>query len=384
MGKIEIFGVIGKDVVAGDIREQLEGLQGLDIEVSIDSPGGNLSEGVLIHNLLRGHSGKVVTVVMARAYSIASYIFMAGDERHVLDNALVMTHEARVDIAAATEGSCDQMKSMLSAANKSIRQRYAEVMGVDEAMIQTLWAASGDLWYTSDEAVQSGLATKVVSAGSELSAEYVLEVMAIAPDHIKNSFNGGALMPSNKVTIEQLEALNAPADFILSQIKAEATEIEAYASFIATLQAAKEEEKDDEKEDEDKDEAEAKDDEKDEEKKDDKKNPFAEGDDEEKDEEKEEAKAEEDSEEEDEAKAEEDDDDKKEEDDKDAEAILKNLNGIAPVAQSSGRNLTTPTQLWNVAVNEKVAAGAERFRAVAMVAKERPQLRQDMINEVNN
>ena len=391
---IEIFGVIGREVSADYVRSALNDLDGKDIEIHIDSPGGNLSEGVLIYNLIRAHSGNVTTVVLARAYSIASYIFLAGDNRHVLDNALVMTHEARVDVYAATEGACEQAKSMLAAANKSIRKRYAEIMGIDPAMVQTLWDAGGDLWYTSDEAIASNLATRVVTADSDLSAEFINEVMAMAPNRIKEIFSKGENMSKDIVSIEQLEAIGAPAAFILDQIKMKSSTVDAYAAYIGFLTAEKDDEKDDEKEDEKEDEDmdavkdkedgpdkeidakkdDEKSDEKDDEKSDGDDKPFAEedkGDDEKDDKEMD-------------AEEDEDDDEKDVDKEEGVAAELKNLHGAQPVAQQSGsREMVSSTSLWNSKISDKVNAGMTSFNAILAVSKEFPQLRSDMLSEVN-
>jgi ATP-dependent Clp protease protease subunit len=51
------------------------------INVHINSYGGEVAEGLAIYNLLRNHKAKVRTYCDGFACSIASVIFMAGDER---------------------------------------------------------------------------------------------------------------------------------------------------------------------------------------------------------------------------------------------------------------------------------------------------------------
>ena len=80
MVRMELFGVIGQDVFAEQVKAFLAGYENQPVTIAIDSPGGNLSEGVLIYNLLKAHRGSVTTVNLARCYSIASYIFLAGDQ----------------------------------------------------------------------------------------------------------------------------------------------------------------------------------------------------------------------------------------------------------------------------------------------------------------
>lgn len=189
----------------------------------------------------------------------------------------------------------------------------------------------------------------------------------------------------SKVTIEQLEALGAPADFILAQLKAEATELDACKAYIEILKAEfpkkDEEEKDDEEaknEEEKEDEAKA---EGAPEKEDDK--------DEAKAEEKEEDEAEAVEEKDDEAEAKEDEEEaeaKEEDEEEKVEANLSALSGAAPVAVGHDRQFArmTATQLWNKAINDKVQMGMDRVKAIVAVAKENPSLRQEMIDEANN
>jgi len=383
--RLELVGVIGQEVYAEQVKSFLEGADGRPVVIAIDSPGGVLSEGVLIHNMLQAYSGQVTTVVLARAYSIASYIFLAGDTRIMMDNALLMTHEARVDMSSMTVQSAEQAIGMLNAANKSIRKAYAKAMGIDENMVQTLWDAGGDIWYDSTEAYEAGLATTIQEASAPLLASYTEELMALAaPARIINISKEKVM---EKVSIDQLEALGAPADFIVAQLKAESTLVEAQAAYIALLKAEfeKDEEEDEAKAEEKEDDMDAmEEDEKDVEAKEDmdeeKPEAF------EKEDDKDEAKAEE---EKDEAKAEEEEEEeegeaKADEDGQTIEANLSNLAGAQPVATTRSREVVTARSIWNSKIEELTAKGFEHFKAVARVAKENPQLRQEMIDEANN
>jgi len=404
VNSIELFGVVGTDVRAEDVRLFLKDNDGLPVRVVIDSPGGNLSEGVLIYNMLKDHSGEVTTVNVARAYSIASYIFLAGSVREMNDNALLMTHEARVDANALTESGMDKIRSMLSAANASIRKAYARVMGVDESMVQTLWDGGTDVWYTSDQAIEAGLSTETITAGDGLRAEYITELVAFAPEYIIEKFtNKGGDMP-NKVTIEALEKMGCPAGFILEQIKAEATEIDALRAYVDILRAEDDEEKpEEEKADaedmpEEKEEADAEEGEEKPEGEEDKPECEAcphcgqdmpeEADAEEGEEEKkeEEADAEEEKEEadaEEEKKEEADAEDDEEEKDEEPKAKA----GVEPVAVArvSNGQFSSASQAWKQQIADRCReTGCSSTDAVIFLNKNNPGLRQLVIDEANN
>lgn len=395
MNSFDLFGIVGSDVRSDDVRRFLKDNKGLPVRITIDSPGGSLSEGVLIHNMLLDHSGEVTTVNAARAYSIASYIFLAGSIREMNDNSLLMTHEARIDASSLTESNCDQMKSMLAAANASIRKAYARIMGVDESMIQTLWDGANDVWYTSDEALEAGIATQIISAGSVMSAEYLSELVALAPAHVSEMFTRRDNM-SDKVTIEALEAIGCDPGFILSQIKKGATKVDAYLDYINHLRAEEVSEEDEEEgkavEAEEAEEPSEEAEEQSEEGEDPSEEPAAE----EGEEPAEEPEAEEGgSEEAEEPAAEEGEEDPKaeempgEEDDEEEEkdGDVKAKTGVEPVAvaRSSNGQFSSATHAWKQQIADRCReTGCSTVDAVLFLNKNNPGLRQLVIDEANN
>lgn len=65
---------------------------GENVTVNINSPGGDMFEGLAIYNLLREYSGKVTVKVLGIAASAASIIAMAGDEIQIGRGAFLMIH----------------------------------------------------------------------------------------------------------------------------------------------------------------------------------------------------------------------------------------------------------------------------------------------------
>jgi ATP-dependent Clp protease protease subunit len=77
------------------LSKQLESLGDVSkINVYINSYGGEVAEGLAIYNALRRHNAKVITYCDGFACSIASVIFMAGDERVMNEASLLMIHNA--------------------------------------------------------------------------------------------------------------------------------------------------------------------------------------------------------------------------------------------------------------------------------------------------
>ena len=98
---ISVFDVIGADwygdgVTASRIAAALRAIGGADVTVNINSPGGDMFEGLAIYNLLREYDGKVTVKVLGLAASAASIIAMAGDEVQIGRGAFLMIHNCWV------------------------------------------------------------------------------------------------------------------------------------------------------------------------------------------------------------------------------------------------------------------------------------------------
>lgn len=97
---ISIYDVIGEDFWSGGgftARRMASALRTIgknDITVNINSPGGDMFEGIAIYNLLREHPAKVSVNVMGLAASAASIIAMAGDDIGMGLGSFMMIHNA--------------------------------------------------------------------------------------------------------------------------------------------------------------------------------------------------------------------------------------------------------------------------------------------------
>lgn len=97
---ISMLEVIGEDwwtgggVTAKRVSAALRSIGKQDVTVKINSPGGDMFEGIAIYNLLRAHPAKVTVEVLGWAASAASIIAMAGDEIRMGLGSFMMVHNA--------------------------------------------------------------------------------------------------------------------------------------------------------------------------------------------------------------------------------------------------------------------------------------------------
>lgn len=158
-GDITSFPWLDSDVSASNLSRQLEAMGDVtQIDVYINSYGGEVAEGLAIYNALKRHKAKVRTICDGFACSIASVIFMAGDERIMNEASLLMIHNAWTYAggnAAELRKQADDLEKITQASVEA----YKAHSSLDEAEIKELMDA--ETWILPSEAIDYGFATAV-------------------------------------------------------------------------------------------------------------------------------------------------------------------------------------------------------------------------------
>lgn len=171
---------------AKDFRAQLDAVQGNELVVEINSPGGDVMAGLGMYNMLRNWAkdGKSVTTrVTALAGSIASIVALAADKREMPKNTFAMVHS----VSAGAWGTADDLRDAADMVDKvqvSVRNIYVDRMGVPEAKAVEIMAK--DTWLTADECLEMGFATEVTGA-VEATAKFDVQKAAL-PAHVAMVF----------------------------------------------------------------------------------------------------------------------------------------------------------------------------------------------------
>ena len=129
-----------------------------EIRLHINSPGGEVYEGIAILNLLRSHPARVVAVVDGIAASIASVIAVGADELIMGANSELMIHDAW-GICVGDARDMRDIAGRLDALSDNLASVYAEKAGGDVAAWRDAMLA--ETWYSAREAVDAGLADSV-------------------------------------------------------------------------------------------------------------------------------------------------------------------------------------------------------------------------------
>lgn len=163
---ISVFDVIGQDywgegVTAKRIAGALRAMNGADVTVNINSPGGDMFEGLAIYNLLREYEGRVTVKVLGIAASAASIIAMAGDDIQIGRGAFLMIHNCWV-YAMGNRHDFAELAQSLEPFDTAMADIYAARSGLDMAAVQKLMDAES--YIGGSDAVAKGLADSLLSA----------------------------------------------------------------------------------------------------------------------------------------------------------------------------------------------------------------------------
>lgn len=186
---ISIFDPIGVDFWTGEgvtakrISAALRSIgANKDVVVNINSPGGDLFEGLAIYSLLREHKGDVTVKVLGLAASAASIIAMAGDEIQISRAGFLMVHDTWV-VTMGNRHDLRDVADQLEPFDLAMADIYSARTGLDPKVVQKKMDA--ETWINGSAAVDEGWADSLLpsdevrqdkSARAERPAAYQLDV----------------------------------------------------------------------------------------------------------------------------------------------------------------------------------------------------------------
>ncbi|WP_341877600.1 head maturation protease, ClpP-related [Defluviitalea saccharophila] len=141
-----------------DVIKALNEANGQDIEVDINSGGGDIFAGSEIYTALRSYKGNVQINIVGIAASAASVIAMAGKSR-ITPTGLFMIH----NVSSRARGdyrSMEHQAEVLKIANQSIANAYKEKTGLSDVELFKLM--DKETWMSAEEAVKNKFVDEVM------------------------------------------------------------------------------------------------------------------------------------------------------------------------------------------------------------------------------
>lgn len=172
---VHIFDEIGFwGVSAQDFVNQLLEHDG-DLEMHINSPGGDIFDGIAIYNTIKQRSGENKIIIDGLAASAASFIAQAASpgKLFIAPHGQMMIHDG---FAMAIGNAADMRETaeLLDKASDNIAGIYADRTGRDKDYWREQMRA--ETWYGDQESVDAGLADAILGHTGEPASGFNLEV----------------------------------------------------------------------------------------------------------------------------------------------------------------------------------------------------------------
>jgi len=200
-------------VNALDLVADLDAITAPKIRVEINSPGGDVFDGIAIYNALRLHPADITTRVDGIAASIASVIAQAGDHRVMVASSQMMIHNAW-GMTIGDQSDHQEMVALLEMQDGIIADIYATKADKDIDHFRTLMNA--ETWMTAEQAVSEGLADEVLEPAdtkpkdtlqSKIAAAVSAADVAVSSAVSVSAVRAEAGKPLSTVNLEGLSGL---------------------------------------------------------------------------------------------------------------------------------------------------------------------------------
>ena len=153
----------GDEVTPQIFRSELNAAEG-DIDLWINSPGGDCYAAAQIYNMLMEYKGNVNVKIDGIAASAASVVAMAGSTVEISPLGMLMIHNP-MTVSIGDTHEMERTITFLSEIKESIINAYELKTGLSRAKISRLMDA--ETWMNAKKAVELGFADSVLYADAQ-------------------------------------------------------------------------------------------------------------------------------------------------------------------------------------------------------------------------
>jgi len=160
--EIKLYGVIGEDCRAADIKRQLDAMdQSQPLVVRIHSEGGVVTDGLALYDAFKAYAGPKRAIIESAAFSIASHIAMAFDDVQITENGYLMIHNPHMEVAG-DNAAHTQAAEVLTMLKASMVTAYTGKTGKSEQEITSVMNA--ETWINAKTALANGYVNSIAPA----------------------------------------------------------------------------------------------------------------------------------------------------------------------------------------------------------------------------
>lgn len=140
-----------------------------NINVVIQSPGGDVFAANAIYNALILNKATITGTIIGICASAATIILMACDNRRIAKNAILMAHNPSITLwGSYTSEDLLKLADVTDQVKKSIATAYMERLDKTEEEINQIMDVES--WYVGQEAVDAGFCDEVIETGFQDNA----------------------------------------------------------------------------------------------------------------------------------------------------------------------------------------------------------------------
>lgn len=143
-----------------------------DLEIHITSPGGYTHEGMTLYNVINTLYKGRTTTYLNWGYSMGAIAFLFGDARVVYENSSLMIH----NWSGGFYGKSRDIEDQLNHTKENLWSFFSKLISPYLSKKQMKSVEKGnELWFTSRELLENGMATHIIVDGELIEAKDYLK-----------------------------------------------------------------------------------------------------------------------------------------------------------------------------------------------------------------
>lgn len=132
-----------------------------EITLYINSPGGEVSSGLALYDVMQSIGNPIRTVCMGSASSMAALLFISGDRRDILPHSHVMIHDPLREHVGGSALEIEKASHRLMKTREIAAKIIARHSG--QTLEAVLEKTAQDSFFDAEEAIAFGLADNIIS-----------------------------------------------------------------------------------------------------------------------------------------------------------------------------------------------------------------------------
>ncbi len=179
--EIDIFGDIGEGWFSEDgntiqsVKEDLRTHKGKPLIINVASLGGDVNDGLGIHDMIRMHGGKTTARIYGMTASAGTIVALGADNVEISENSLFLIHNSwgmTVGNAKDHRANADDLDKIDSRMGSIYRKKAR-----GKQMSQIFSLMEQEKWIDADEAIEWGFVDKKIKA-KKVAAAAIKAIMA--------------------------------------------------------------------------------------------------------------------------------------------------------------------------------------------------------------